>query len=99
MMKSRRTQTTAGLQVAAGLSAEAQASWVSSSSNYTQPRYPIVLSHGMLGWDSMLRIDHWYASPQALRKDGATVYVTQVSQLDTSQARAEQLLEQAEEIV
>ena len=53
----------------------------------------------MLGWDSMLGIDYWYGIPQALRKDGATVYVTQVSQLDTSQARGEQLLEQVEEIV
>src|SRR5690554_7222373 len=94
MKKSRLTLMTAGLLVAAGLSAEAQASWFSSSSNYTQTRYPIVLSHGMLGWDSMLGIDYWYGIPQALRKDGATVYVTQVSQLDTSQARGEQLLEQ-----
>src|SRR5690554_38627 len=99
MKKSRLTLMTAGLLVAAGLSAEAQASWFSSSSNYTQTRYPIVLSHGMLGWDSMLGIDYWYGIPQALRKDGATVYVTQVSQLDTSQARGEQLLEQVEEIV
>src|SRR5690606_37157469 len=37
--------------------------------------------------------------PQALRKDGATVYVTQVSPLDASEARGEQLLEQVEEIV
>ena len=96
MKKSRLTLMTAGLLVAAGLSAEAQASWFSSSSNYTQTRYPIVLSHGMLGWDSMLGIDYWYGIPQALRKDGATVYVTQVSQLDTSQARGEQLLEQVE---
>lgn len=99
MKKSRLTLMTAGLLLAAGLSAEAQASWFSSSSNYTQTRYPIVLSHGMLGWDSMLGIDYWYGIPQALRKDGATVYVTQVSQLDTSEARGEQLLEQVEEIV
>src|SRR5690554_4856478 len=99
MKKSRLTLMTAGLLVAAGLSAEAQASWFSSSSNYTQTRYPIVLSHGMLGWDSMLGIDYWYGIPQALRKDGATVYTTQVSQLDTSEARGEQLLEQVEDIV
>src|SRR5690554_2414468 len=99
MKKSHLKLMTAGLLLAAGLSAEAQASWFSSSSNYTQTRYPIVLSHGMLGWDSMLGIDYWYGIPQGLRKDGATVYVTQVSQLDTSEARGEQLLEQVEDIV
>ena len=80
-------------------SGQAQASWFSSSSDYTRTKYPIVLTHGMLGWDSMLGIDYWYGIPQALRKDGATVYITEVSQLDTSEARGEQLLEQVEEIV
>ena len=99
MKKTRFSLAAAGLVVAMGLAGQAQASWFSSSSNYTKTQYPIVLSHGMLGWDSMLGIDYWYGIPQALRKDGATVYITQVSQLDTSEARGEQLLEQVEDIV
>src|SRR5690606_24202432 len=49
------------------------------TSDYTKTRYPIVLSHGMLGWDSMLGIDYWYGIPGALRKGGASVYTTEVS--------------------
>src|SRR5690606_41818214 len=48
-----------------------------SDSDYTRTRYPIVLSHGMLGWDSMLGLDYWYGIPGALRSGGATVYVTE----------------------
>ena len=98
-MKKSRVALAIGLAATLGLAGQAQASWFSSSSNYTKTQYPIVLAHGMLGWDSMLGIDYWYGIPQALRKDGATVYVTQVSQLDTSEARGEQLLEQVEDIV
>lgn len=98
-MKTIRVSLALGLAATLCVAGSAQASWFSSSSNYTKTQYPIVLTHGMLGWDSMLGIDYWYGIPQALRKDGATVYVTQVSQLDTSEARGEQLLEQLEEIV
>ena len=98
-MKTIRVSLALGLAATLCVAGSAQASWFSSSSNYTKTQYPIVLTHGMLGWDSMLGIDYWYGIPQALRKDGATVYVTQVSQLDTSEARGEQLLEQVEEIV
>lgn len=71
----------------------------SQASTYTQTRYPIVLGHGMLGFDKLLGVDYWYGMPSNLRKDGAQVYVTQVSALDSSEARGEQLLAQVEEIV
>jgi triacylglycerol lipase len=70
-----------------------------SASNYTQTKYPIVLAHGMLGWDTMLGIDYWYGIPSALRKDGASVYVAEVVQLNTSEVRGEDLIDQVEEIV
>ena len=98
-MKKPHIATLAAGLLAASLTTQAQAFWFGSSSDYTKTQYPIVLTHGMLGWDSMLGIDYWYGIPEALRKDGATVYTTQVSQLDTSEARGEQLLEQVEEIV
>ena len=69
------------------------------ASTYTQTRYPIVLGHGMLGFDQLLGVDYWYGMPNNLRKDGAQVYVTQVSALDSSEARGEQLLAQVEEII
>jgi triacylglycerol lipase len=93
-------KTLLALYLGAGLlaSAPANAFWFGSS-NYTKTKYPIVLSHGMLGFDSLLGVDYWYGIPAALRRDGASVYVTEVSQLDTSEARGEQLLAQVEEIV
>lgn len=69
-----------------------------SHASYTQTKYPIVLTHGMLGFDSLLGIDYWYGIPSALRSGGAKVYISEVSQLNTSEARGEELLEQVEEI-
>ncbi|PRD18584.1 UNVERIFIED_CONTAM: lip [Trichonephila clavipes] len=99
MSRKTRLSVACGLIAALGVSTQANAFWFSSSSQYTKTKYPIVLSHGMLGFDSILGVDYWYGIPSALRKDGATVYITEVSQLDTSEARGEQLLEQVEEIV
>ncbi|HEC52045.1 hypothetical protein LCGC14_0259830 [marine sediment metagenome] len=98
MSNKTRLSVACGLIAALGVSTQAQAFWFSSS-QYTKTKYPIVLAHGMLGFDSLLGIDYWYGIPAALRKDGATVYTTEVSQLDTSEARGEQLLEQVEDIV
>jgi len=67
--------------------------------NYTQTKYPIVLTHGMLGFDKLLGVNYWYGVPSALRSGGASVYSTSVSQLDTSEKRGEQLLAQVENIV
>lgn len=93
-------KTLLALCLGAGLMAttQAHAFWFGSS-GYTKTKYPIVLTHGMLGFDSLLGVDYWYGIPSALRRDGASVYITEVSQLDTSEARGEQLLEQVEDIV
>ncbi|MEJ8826522.1 triacylglycerol lipase [Variovorax humicola] len=66
---------------------------------YTQTRYPIVLVHGMLGWGDIAGYDHFYGIPGALREGGAKVYVTQVSGLNTTEARGEQLLTQIRNIL
>lgn len=97
-MNKKKTLIALGLGSAMALSTQLQAGLFSSSS-YTQTRYPIVLTHGMLGFDSILGVDYWYGIPHALRRDGAEVYVTEVSQLNTSELRGEELLTQVEEIV
>ncbi|WP_217473813.1 triacylglycerol lipase [Stutzerimonas stutzeri] len=97
-MNKKKTLIALGLGSAMALSTQLQAGLFSSSS-YTQTRYPIVLTHGMLGFDSILGVDYWYGIPHALRRDGAEVYVTEVSQLNTSELRGEELLAQVEEIV
>ncbi|MDO5690943.1 MAG: triacylglycerol lipase [Pseudomonadota bacterium] len=66
---------------------------------YTSTRYPIVLMHGMTGFDRIGSVDYFYGIPQALRNDGAQVYVAEVSAFNSSEARGEQLLEQVRSIV
>jgi triacylglycerol lipase len=67
---------------------------------YTDTRYPIVLIHGLSGFDTAaLVIDYWYKIPRALTRDGAEVYVTISSAFNSSEERGEQVLEQVEEIL
>ncbi|MBW7472359.1 triacylglycerol lipase [Marinobacter sp. M216] len=72
--------------------------WDSTPSNYTDTRYPIVLVHGMFGFDSLAGVDYWYGVAEDLRKYGADVYTTQVPALDSTIARGEALLPQVQAI-
>ena len=66
---------------------------------YTKTRYPIVLAHGMAGFDSLFGVyEYFYGIPGSLRERGARVYTTTVSQFNTTEARGEQLLDQVETI-
>ena len=89
-------KTLLALCIASCLAVSTQAD---AATGYTQTQYPIVLTHGMLGFDKLLGVDYWYGIPAALRRDGAKVYVTEVSQLNSSESRGEELLAQVEEIV
>ena len=67
--------------------------------DYTQTKYPIVLAHGLGGFDELFGVyDYWYRIPSELADGGATVFVTQVSPLNSPQARGEQLIDQIETI-
>ena len=56
-----------------------------SADTYTKTRYPIVLVHGLFGFDSLLGVyDYWYGIPSALRSGGATAGVS----IDTLSGRA-----------
>lgn len=67
---------------------------------YTKTKYPIVLAHGMAGFDSLFGVyEYWYGIPSALRDGGAQVFVTSVSQFNSTEARGEQLLAQVQRIV
>jgi triacylglycerol lipase len=67
--------------------------------SYAKTRYPIVLAHGMAGFDELFGVyEYWYGIPGALRDKGATVYVTTVSQFNSTEARGEQLIDQIETI-
>jgi len=81
------------------ISASSQAWWWSQASTYTQTKYPIVLTHGLYGFDSLLGIKYWHKVPETLRKDGAEVYLTTVSNSNSPEIRGEQLIPQIERIL
>jgi triacylglycerol lipase len=69
------------------------------TSGYTQTRYPIVLVHGLFGFDNIGPIEMFYGIPRALRKDGANVHVAQVAAANSTEVRGEQLLAQVKQIL
>ncbi|MFN3377259.1 MAG: esterase/lipase family protein [Burkholderiaceae bacterium] len=75
------------------------ASTAHAQAGYTQTRYPIVLVHGLFGFDSALGVDYFYGIPSALRSGGARVYVAQVSAANSTEVRGEQLLAQVRTIL
>ncbi|MDO6706029.1 triacylglycerol lipase [Photobacterium sp. 1_MG-2023] len=70
-----------------------------SQKGYTETKYPIVLVHGLFGFDSIAGIDYFYGIPHALNKDGANVFVAQISATNSSELRGEQLLAQVEDVL
>lgn len=77
-----------------GIAAPAQA-----QDTATQTRYPIVLVHGLFGFDSLFGVDYWYGIPSALQRSGARVFVAQVSAAHSTEVRGEQLLAQVKNIM
>lgn len=65
-----------------------------AADTYTETKHPIVLVHGLLGFDSVGGIEYFYGIPSQLRRSGATVHIASVSQANTSELRGEQLLQE-----
>lgn len=61
--------------------------------------HPIVLAHGMMGFDHMGPLTYWPGIVEALQAHGASVFVTRVAAFQSSEVRGEQLLAQVQEIV
>jgi len=73
--------------------------WCWFNCNYTKTKYPIVLAHGAAGFDELFGVlEYWYGIPGKLEDGGATVFVTEVSQLNSTEVRGEQLIDQIEYI-
>lgn len=71
-----------------------------AAADYTRTRYPIVLAHGMSGFDELVGvIEYWHRIPRGLQRSGAQVFVTEVPQFHLTEVRGEALLAQVEEIV
>jgi triacylglycerol lipase len=74
--------------------------WCLFSCSQAKTKYPIVLAHGLGGFDDLFGVvDYWYGIPNELRDYGGTVFVTTVSQLNSTEQRGEQLIDQIETIV
>ncbi len=71
----------------------------SPDTGYTETKYPIVLVHGFLGFDSVAGVDYFYKVAETLQADGAEVYTATVSNTNYPEYRGEQLLEQIEQIL
>lgn len=70
-----------------------------ASNDYAKTRHPIVLVGGFLAFDSIFGIEYFYGIADNLRRHGATVYETDVSELQDNETRGEELLAQIEEIL
>ena len=63
-------------------------------------RYPIVLMHGMGGFDDVFDLfEYYFGVVEVMEAEGFDVYVTQVDPLASSSDRAAQLVPQLEEIL
>lgn len=76
------------------LSAAALAAPAAHAGTYAQTKYPIVLVHGWLGFNSVLGVNYFYGVPSALRAEGAKVYIAQVNPAQSNEYRGEQLVQQ-----
>ncbi|WP_249383866.1 triacylglycerol lipase [Chitinivorax sp. B] len=71
----------------------------SQAAGYTQTKYPILLVHGIFGFDNFLGADYFYKVPGELARDGARVFVSTVSAANSNEVRGEQLLAEVKRIL
>ena len=69
------------------------------AAGYTQTKYPLVMVHGFLGFESVGPLEYFYGITSALRSGGANVYVTTVSAANSTEVRGEQMLTQVKQIL
>ncbi len=67
---------------------------LTAADTYTQTKHPIVLVHGLLGFDALGPVQYFYGIPDELRRSGAVVYTASVSQSNSTEFRGEQLLKE-----
>jgi triacylglycerol lipase len=88
-----------GIDYAAYLIDKAQVDAANYANRYNT-QYPIVLVHGVSGFDKVLGlVEYFQGIPSALRGGNAVVYTPNLTAWDTAQARGEQLLDYIENTV
>jgi len=78
------------------LALSALPSW---ASGYAQTKYPIILVHGLFGFDNIGPLEYFYGIPEDLRANGAQVYVAQVAAANSTEVRGEQLLTYVKQVL
>lgn len=72
-------------------------------SSYAKTKYPIVMTHGWLGWSRIgneaFNIDYWYQILPDMARNGSTVFAAQLSPANTTEFRGEQLIAQVEDVL
>ncbi|WP_421132736.1 lipase family alpha/beta hydrolase [Alteromonas sp. A079] len=69
------------------------------SGTYAKTKYPIVLVHGLFGFDDILFVDYFYKVPHKLTRNGAQVYIAEVAPANSTEVRGEQLLQYIDEVL
>ncbi|MGO1001752.1 lipase family alpha/beta hydrolase [Lysobacter sp. CA196] len=70
-----------------------------SADDYTRTRHPVVLVHGLFGFDAIGGVyGYWFGIPEALRAGGARVHVAQVAATQSNEVRGEALIDQLEHL-
>ncbi|MCG8672995.1 MAG: triacylglycerol lipase [Pseudomonadales bacterium] len=69
---------------------------VKQEQNRYNTKYPIVLVHGLSGFDKVLFVEYFHQVPSTLRDGNANVYVPNLSAWDGVEVRGEQLLKYIE---
>lgn len=95
-----KNTTTKTLATTCGVICLGLAGIQSAHAGYTETQYPVVLVHGLAGFDDIQgAVEYFNGIPAALEDGGAEVFVTQISAANSSELRGEQLLAQVEDIV
>lgn len=81
--------------ISTALAALALAGAVEAQAGYTQTKYPIVLVHGITGFDTIGGlVNYFHTIPWNLERDGAKVYVASVAAFNDSEQRGAELARQ-----
>lgn len=68
-----------------------------NAKTYCKTKYPIILVHGVCGFDKIAGlVDYWYGIPKKLKDDGAVVREAKISAQASNDLRANQLIAQIE---
>ena len=67
---------------------------------YCKTKYPIILVHGVCGFDTIAGlVDYWYGIPKKLTDDGAVVRQAKLSAQSNNDDRTNQLIDQIEDFL